>query len=112
MEPKGSLPHSKKLANSEAFVNYFVTRLSLYGEETLAPRSAPIWKTTPCRLSTTAYSINSQLPPYLQAVPEDVACRGDRDSHITVVHSKDTFAGYSELHFGKLTTPDTVVTLP
>ena len=29
----------------------------------------PSWKTTPCRLSATAYSIYSQLPSILEAVP-------------------------------------------
>ena len=29
----------------------------------------PSWRTTPCRLSTTAYSIYSQLPSILEAVP-------------------------------------------
>jgi hypothetical protein len=29
----------------------------------------PIWRTTPCRLSATAYSVYSQLPSILEAVP-------------------------------------------
>ena len=45
----------------------FVTWLVFYGKQLSAPR--PTWRTTPCRLSSTAYSIYSQLPPYLEAVP-------------------------------------------
>jgi hypothetical protein len=33
-----------------------------YGEELLAPRPTPNWRTTLCRLSATAYSMDSQLP--------------------------------------------------
>jgi hypothetical protein len=40
----------------EAFVTSF-----LYGEGLLNPRPTPSWRTTPCYLSTTAYSIYSQL---------------------------------------------------
>ena len=43
---------------------------SFYGEEFLAPRpTPPSWRTTPCRLSATVYSIYSWLPSILQAVP-------------------------------------------
>ena len=35
----------------------------------------PIWRTTPCRLSATAYSIYSQIPSILEAVPQ-FATRG------------------------------------
>jgi hypothetical protein len=42
---------------------WFVTRFSSYGEELLALRPTPrSLRTTPCRLSATAYSIHSQLP--------------------------------------------------
>jgi len=30
---------------------------------------SPSWRTTPCRLFATAYSIYSQLPTILEAVP-------------------------------------------
>jgi hypothetical protein len=33
-----------------------------YGEKLLAPFPNPSWRTTPCRLSATAYSMYSQLP--------------------------------------------------
>ena len=33
---------------------------------------SPCWKTTPCRLSATAYSIYLQLPSMLEAVPPSV----------------------------------------
>ena len=35
----------------------------------LQPRPTPSWRTIPCRLSATAYSIHSQLLPILGAVP-------------------------------------------
>jgi hypothetical protein len=37
-------------------------KLIFYGEESLAPRPTPKLEDHPCRRSTTAYSINSQLP--------------------------------------------------
>jgi hypothetical protein len=41
----------------------FVTYLNeLYGEQSLASSPTPSWRTTPCRLSATAYSIYPQLP--------------------------------------------------
>jgi hypothetical protein len=45
------------------------------------------WRTTPCRLSETAYSIYSQLHSilelFLHPQPEDTPFRGDRDPLIT-----------------------------
>jgi hypothetical protein len=43
----------------------------------------PSWRTTPCRLSTTAYLIYSKLPcisgsRLLHPQPEDMPCRGDK----------------------------------
>jgi hypothetical protein len=60
---------------------HFVTNLFFYGEELLAPRQS--WRTTPCRLSATAYSVYSQLPSIsgghlLHPQPEDTPCRGDK----------------------------------
>jgi len=43
--------------------------IRFYGEELLAPRPTPNWRTTPCRLSATAYSIYSQQHSILEAVP-------------------------------------------
>jgi hypothetical protein len=40
----------------ESFVT-FRNKLSFQGEDLLAPRPTPNWKTTRCRLSATAYSI-------------------------------------------------------
>jgi len=44
------------------------------------------WRTTSCRLSTTAYSIYSPLPSIsgvllLHPQPEDAPCRGDKFTH-------------------------------
>jgi len=47
----------------------FVTSSIFYGEELLAPRPNPIWRTTPSRLSAFAYSIYSQLLSILETVP-------------------------------------------
>jgi len=60
----------------------FRTKVSLSGEDLLDPHPLRSWRTTPCRLSSTAYSIYSQLPSILEAVPPSAAwgpCRGDRD---------------------------------
>jgi hypothetical protein len=40
----------------------FCNKLIFYGEELLTPRPTPSWRSTPCRLSATAYSVYSQLP--------------------------------------------------
>jgi len=47
----------------------FVTVYVFYGDELLTSRPTPSWRTTPCRLSATAYSIYSQLPSILETVP-------------------------------------------
>jgi hypothetical protein len=39
----------------------------------------PSWRTTHCRFSVAAYSVYSQLPPFLHPLPEDAPCCGDRD---------------------------------
>ena len=52
--------------------SYFRSRLlceHFYGEEFLAPRPTPKLEDHPCRLSTTLYSIHSQLPSIKEAVP-------------------------------------------
>jgi hypothetical protein len=69
MEPEDSLPCSQKPSRASARSKesvqvrsplwHFVTRL-FYGEELLAPRPTPSWRTIPCLLTT--YSIYSQLP--------------------------------------------------
>jgi hypothetical protein len=43
---------------------------TFYGEGLLTPRpTPPTWRTSPCRLSETVYSIYSQPPSILEAVP-------------------------------------------
>jgi len=48
----------------------------------------PLWRVTPCRLSATAYSIYSELPPYwwpfLHPQPEDAPCRGDSSLYLYI----------------------------
>ena len=44
-----------------------------YGKELLAPPpTTPNWRTTPCRLSATAFLIHSRLPSIFVAVPPSV----------------------------------------
>jgi len=50
----------------------FATIKIFYGEGLAQP---PSWRTTPCRMFATAYSIYSQL---LHPQPEDAPCRGDK----------------------------------
>jgi hypothetical protein len=60
----------------------FHKKLIFYGEM-FAPRPAPSWSTTLCRLSASANSIHSQLPSIsgghlLHPQPGDAPCRGDK----------------------------------
>jgi len=57
------------LVQVRGFVCELRNKIRLNGEEFLAPRSTPGWRTTPCWLFATAYSIHSQLPSILEAVP-------------------------------------------
>ena len=50
-------------------------RLRFYGEQSSAPPPPPNWRTTPCRLSATVYSIYSQLPSILEAFPPSATRR-------------------------------------
>jgi hypothetical protein len=64
-----------------------LNKICFYSEELLAPLPNPqSWRTTPCLLSATAYSIYSQIPSISEAVPptatEDAPCRGDMDTSI------------------------------
>jgi hypothetical protein len=84
-EPEVSLPHSQVpatgpytdpdrsiylyLTNSRLTIWVFGKRILFYDEELLAPRPIPNLEDHPCRLSATAYSVHSQLPSILQAVP-------------------------------------------
>jgi hypothetical protein len=64
------LGHTKISVQVRGFLyKRFVNRIRFNGEELLAPRPSPNWRTTPCRSSATAYSIYSQLPSILEAVP-------------------------------------------
>ena len=47
----------------------FRNKIHFYDEEPLAPLPTRSWNNTPCRLSVTSYSIHSQLPSILKAVP-------------------------------------------
>jgi hypothetical protein len=72
---RGIRPGLRLLQN---FCNKFI----FYSEELLAQLQS--WRTTPCQLSATAYSIYLQLPSktggcLLHPQPEDAPCRVDRD---------------------------------
>jgi hypothetical protein len=47
----------------------FRNKATFYNAELLAPRPTPKLEVTPCLLSATTYSIYSQLPSILKAVP-------------------------------------------
>jgi hypothetical protein len=47
----------------------FLTNIGLHSEELLTTCPNPSWRTTPCRLYASAYSIYSKLPSILVAVP-------------------------------------------
>jgi len=59
-----SVRHLSKHPACECFLTKF-----FYREGLLAPRPTPSWRTTPRRLSATAYSIYSQLPSLSEAIP-------------------------------------------
>jgi hypothetical protein len=83
METEGSLPNSQVpppvlilsqldpqiISPVPWQVFMFRNKASFYGEELLAPRPTPSWRTTLCRLSVTVQSIYSQLPSVLEAIP-------------------------------------------
>jgi hypothetical protein len=54
---------------------------NFYCEEFLAPRPTPKWRTTPCRLFATGYSIYSQLPSVTGGLP---SIRNLRTRHAVV----------------------------
>ena len=60
---------STKESHMSEAVWKFRKKIFFYGEELLAPRPTTSWSTTPCRLSASVYSIYSQLPSILEAVP-------------------------------------------
>ena len=89
MEPEGSLPHSqvratcpelkrdrspKVQSRSEAFYESFVTGYGFTVRRSWNLAQPPCWRTTPCRLSATAYSIYSQRPSILEAVLPWATC--------------------------------------
>jgi hypothetical protein len=61
-------------------VQHFITRWYSCGEDLLAPRPNPKWRTTPYLLSATVYSTHWQLPSIsgggiLHPPPHDAPCR-------------------------------------
>jgi hypothetical protein len=86
MEPGGSLPYSKETTTCPyPEPDQSCSRPRLFHAH--FPRLTSwksSWRTTPCRLSATAYSIHSQLPTIsgatlLHPQPEDAPCCGNRD---------------------------------
>jgi hypothetical protein len=76
MEPEGSLPHSQVPATCpcpavqvRGTCSYFVTKPVFTARSFHYLAQTPSWRTTPCRISVTAYSIYSQLPSISEAVP-------------------------------------------
>jgi hypothetical protein len=73
---------SKESVQVRGPVWHFVNKIIIYSEELLVPRPTPSLRTTPCQLSTTAYSIYSQLGSIsggrlLHPKSENAPCRGD-----------------------------------
>jgi len=75
MESEGPLPHSQVfLGRTRVSVRvrgsykHFVTRY-VFTVRSYHLAQPPSWRTTPCRLSATAYSIYSQLSSILEAAP-------------------------------------------
>jgi hypothetical protein len=66
-------------------LKHFVRMKNFYDEGLLAPRPTPSWRTTPCRLSATAYSVYSQLPSVSGGFP---SIRNLRTRHAVV--TRDT----------------------
>jgi hypothetical protein len=72
----------KKSVQVRSPLQHFV--ISLFSTVRSYPHAKPLsWRTTPCRLSATAYSIYLQLPSIsgahlLHPHPEDVLCCGDK----------------------------------
>jgi hypothetical protein len=54
---------------SQKLFETFRNHKNFYDEGLSAPRPTPSWRTTPCRLSATAYSIYSQLPSVAGGLP-------------------------------------------
>jgi hypothetical protein len=74
---------SKESVQVRGFLWSFVTSLFLWWGVVSTTSNPPSWRTTPCRLSTTAYSVHSQLPSktdggLLHPQTEDAPCRGDK----------------------------------
>jgi len=60
---------SFKTYENKLVCEYFVTKYILTGRSCQHLAQPPSWRTTPCRLSVTAYSIYLQLPSISEAVP-------------------------------------------
>jgi hypothetical protein len=74
---------SKESVQFRGFILAFVTSFFFTARSCYPHAQHPSWRTTPCRLSATAYSIYSQLPSIpggcvLHPQPEDAPCRGDK----------------------------------
>jgi hypothetical protein len=91
-----SQPSAIPLSYSGSFCWSLVQRFVRHffgGEDLLAPFQHPSWKTIPCRLPATAYSIYSQ-PPSISGgrlhhpQPEDPPCRRDRGPHNVVFFNR------------------------
>jgi hypothetical protein len=63
------LGRAKESIQVRGALKHFVTIKNFYGEGLLAPSPTPSWRTTPCRLSATAYSIYSRLPSVTGGLP-------------------------------------------
>jgi hypothetical protein len=70
----------------------FRNNKNFYGERWLARSPTPSWRTTPCRLSATAYSIYSQLPSVAGGLP---SIRNLRTRHAVVTRDQPNMDIYT-----------------
>jgi hypothetical protein len=74
----------KRICPCPRLLVIFHNKFTFYSEEMLPHAQPPSWRTTPCRLSATAYSIYLQLSSISGGLllhpqpPEDVPCSGDK----------------------------------
>jgi hypothetical protein len=70
-DPSGGVVYLQIVLSPEeaSYMRVFLNRTALQGGVVSPSPNPPSWRTTPCRLSTTAYSIYSQLPSILEVVP-------------------------------------------
>jgi hypothetical protein len=86
------LGRSKESVQVRGALKHFVTIKNFYGEWLWPHAQPPSWRTTPYRLSATAYSIYSQLPSVLGRLP---SIRNLRTRHAVVTRDSPNMARHN-----------------